>query len=56
MLFNVYTNDQPICDRTRHFIFADDIALKAQGLTFEIVENTLEKTLENRPDNITPTV
>jgi len=46
MLFNVYTNDQPICDRTKHFIYADDLALTAQGLKFEIVENALKKTLE----------
>jgi len=46
MLFNVYTNDQPICNRTKHFIYADDLALTAQGLKFEIVENALKKTLE----------
>jgi len=46
MLFNVYTNDQPIYDRTKHFIYADDLALTAQGLKFEIVENALKKSLE----------
>lgn len=43
MLFDVYTNDRPICDRTKHFIYADDLALTAQGLTFETVENALKK-------------
>lgn len=43
ILFNVYTNDQQICDRTKHFIYADDLALTAQGPTFEIVENALIK-------------
>jgi hypothetical protein len=42
----MYTNDQPICDRTKHFIYADDLALTAQELKFEIVENALKKTLE----------
>ncbi|KAE9535011.1 hypothetical protein AGLY_008303 [Aphis glycines] len=34
-------------DTTKHFIYyADDLDLTAQGLTFEIVENSLKKTLE----------
>lgn len=43
MLFNVYTNDQPICDRTKHFIYADDLALKAREPTFATAENALKK-------------
>ncbi|KAF0737198.1 Uncharacterized protein FWK35_00020508, partial [Aphis craccivora] len=31
---------------TKHFIYADDLALTARGLKFEIVENALKKTLE----------
>jgi len=41
MLFHVYTNDQPICNRTKYFIYADDLDLTAQGLKLEIVENAL---------------
>lgn len=26
-LFNIYTNDQPIGEKTRHFICADDLAI-----------------------------
>lgn len=43
MLFNVYTNNQPICDRTKHFIYADDFELTARRTT---VVNSLAKTLE----------
>jgi hypothetical protein len=43
MLFNVHMNDQPICDRTKHFKYSDDLSLTAQGLTFETVENALKK-------------
>jgi len=42
MLFN----DQPIYDKTKYFIYADDLALTAQGPTFETVENVLKETLE----------
>lgn len=46
-LFNIYTNDQPILTQAgvKHFIYADDTALAAQGDTFQDVESTLEESL-----------
>ena len=34
ILFNIYTNDQPINDGTRSFIYADDLCITAQYPTF----------------------
>lgn len=47
MLFNIYTNDQPIGTAIRHFISADDLALTAQGKKFEENEEKLEKALKD---------
>ena len=44
-LFNIYTNDQPIHPDTRSFIYADDLAIAAQGPTFEGLEATLSDAL-----------
>ena len=44
-LFNIYTNDQPVHDGTRRFIYADDLCMTAQFPTFSQVENTIEETL-----------
>ena len=41
VLFNIYTNDQPLLPACRHFLYADDLALAGQYDTFEEVENTL---------------
>lgn len=41
ILFNIYTNDQPIGDQTKHFIYANDLAITIQGKTFEEVEVSL---------------
>jgi len=46
MLFNLYTNDQPIIKETKHFLYADDLALAAQDTTFEIVERKLIRSLQ----------
>lgn len=46
MLFNIYTKDQPIETVTWHFIYADDLALKAQSKMFEEIEEKLENTLK----------
>ncbi|CAI6366686.1 unnamed protein product [Macrosiphum euphorbiae] len=46
MLFNIYTNDQPIGTVTRYFIYADDLALTAQRKKFEEIEERLEDTLK----------
>ena len=46
ILFNIYTNDQPIQDRTRNFIYADDVCLTAQYSSFTEVETTIGDALE----------
>ena len=45
ILFNIYTNDQPIYDGTRSFIYADDLCITAQYPTFTEVEGTIEEAL-----------
>ena len=44
-LFNIYTNDQPILDGTRSFIYADDLCVTAQYPTFQEVEQQIEDAL-----------
>jgi hypothetical protein len=46
MLFNVYTNDQPRDTETRSYIYADDLALLARDMSFEVVEDKLCRSLE----------
>ena len=46
MLFNIYTNDQPTSTETKHFLYADDLAICAQGNSFEEVEEKLETVLK----------
>ena len=41
LLFNIYTNDQPIHLGTRSFVYADDLAVTAQSTYFAPVEETL---------------
>ena len=46
LLFNVYTNDQPLPEATNSFIiYADDLCLTTQQKTFEQVETTLASGL-----------
>lgn len=45
ILFNLYTNDQPTPENTEHFLYADDLAITAQGRCFEDVEIKLELAL-----------
>ena len=44
-LFNIYTNDQPIQDGTRSFIYADDLCITAQYSTFQEVDQKIEEAL-----------
>ena len=44
-IFNIYTNDQPILDGTRSFIYADDLCVTAQYPTFQEVEQQIEEAL-----------
>lgn len=46
VMFNIYTNDQPLPEHTKHFLYADDLAIIAQEYTFNEVENKLTQTLE----------
>ena len=46
ILFNIYTNDQPIHDGTRNFIYADDLCVTAQYSSFTEVETTIGDTLD----------
>ena len=45
LLFSIYTNDQPLQENTKSFIYADDRATLATGHT-EDVEVRLQKCLE----------
>ena len=40
-LFNIYTNDQPILDGMKRFIYADDLCITTQYPTFQEVEHNL---------------
>ena len=46
ILFNIYTNDQPIHDGMRNFIYADDLCVTAQDSSLTEVEITIGDTLE----------
>ena len=46
LLFNIYTNDQPIQPDTRHFLYADDLCIASQKDTFEEVEVSLTNALD----------
>ena len=41
LLFNVYTNDQPIHPGTRSFVYADDLVVTTQSTDFAPIEETL---------------
>ena len=47
MLFNVYTNDQPVHNETHSFIYADDLCIATQRSTFEQTETILTEALQN---------
>ena len=46
ILFNIYTNDQPLHDGTRNFVYADDLCTTVQYPSFTEVEHTIEEALE----------
>lgn len=39
-VFNIYTNDQPTNLNTKHFLYADDLAITSQQDTFRKMEET----------------
>ena len=45
-LFNMYTNDQPIHDGTRNFIYTDDLCVTALYSSFTEVETAIGDALE----------
>eukprot|EP00057_Strongylocentrotus_purpuratus_P005102 XP_003730216.1 PREDICTED: RNA-directed DNA polymerase from mobile element jockey-like [Strongylocentrotus purpuratus] len=50
VLFNVYTNDQPVYPGTRSFIYADDLGIAAQNSHIDKIETTLSSALDNQTD------
>ena len=42
---NIYTNDHPVPDGTRSFIYADDLCITTQFPTFSQIESTIEEAL-----------
>ena len=47
VLFNIYTNDQPVSPGTRSFIYADDLGIAAQNHNIYDIEATLSTALQN---------
>ena len=45
LLFNIYTNDQPVHPNTRSFLYADDMCIATKKQSFEEVEKTLGDAL-----------
>ena len=46
ILFNIYTNDQPIYTGTRSFLYADDLCITTQRKDFRSTEKTLSEALD----------
>ena len=47
VLFNGHTNDQPLHNETRIFIYADDLCIATQRSTFKKTETILTEALHN---------
>ena len=45
LLFNIYTNNQPLPKSTQGFLYADDLCITVQNKFFEMVEQHLRKAL-----------
>ena len=50
LMYNIYTNDQPIPEDTNTFIYADDRCITTQQASFERAEEILESALEELSD------
>ena len=46
VVFNIYTNDQPIHKDSRSFIYADDLCIATQDASFEKTESALSAALD----------
>ena len=47
VLFNISTNDQPVQNETRSFIYADNLCISTQRSTFEQTETIITEALQN---------
>ena len=45
MMFNIYTNNQPVHADTRSFIYADDLCIASQGNDFNNIEASLTSAM-----------
>ena len=45
VLFNTYTNDQPVSPTTRSFVYADDLGIAAQNSYVNVIEATFTSAL-----------
>ena len=49
LLFNIYTNDQPVHPNTASFLYAGDLCIATRKQSFEEVDNTLGDALAGLP-------
>ena len=47
LLYNIYTNDQPLDPETKRFVYADDLCVTSQHSTFTAVEKLLTNALND---------
>ena len=45
LLYNIYTNDQPLDPETKRFVYADDLCVTSQHSTFNAVKKSLTNAL-----------
>ena len=45
LLYNIYTNEQPLYPETKRFVYADDPCVTSQHSTFTAVEKLLANAL-----------
>lgn len=48
--FNTHTNDQPLRNKTKPFMYVDDLTMSAQYMNFQMADNNLEVTIWNLSD------
>lgn len=49
ILYNIYTNDQLISANSKHFIYANNVAITSQCITFKITEDYRTQALNSKP-------
>ena len=55
LLFNLYTNDQPLHPGTRSFVYADDLVVTTQSMDFAPIDETLSSALDGMSEYYTTT-